>query len=158
VVLVTGQPAGFAEAWARTLPVFGVIAENGGVSVRLDAAGAPQVYARPDAAVSGTAPARPGGAGGLARGAGRAHVHRQSLHRGGSAIDVNEEVRLGPEAAQRWRRSSPPAESTPSAPASSHAAWIGPFNKAWMVRRFIRSVWKERLRPTTAGTSASVTA
>src|SRR5262249_53787591 len=26
-------------------------------------------------------------------------------------------------------------------------AWVGPFDKAWMVRRFIRTVWKDRLRP-----------
>src|SRR6516225_5849800 len=48
VVLVTGRPAGFAEAWARTLPVAGVIAENGGVSVRIDGRGAlRKEYARP---------------------------------------------------------------------------------------------------------------
>src|SRR4029453_8270365 len=48
VVLGTGGPAGFPEAWARTLPAAGVIAENGGVSVRLDARGAlRKAYARP---------------------------------------------------------------------------------------------------------------
>ena len=48
VVLVTGRPAGFAEAWARTLPVAGVIAENGGISVRIDGRGAlRKTYARP---------------------------------------------------------------------------------------------------------------
>jgi HAD superfamily hydrolase (TIGR01484 family) len=31
VVLVTGRPAGFAEAWVRTLPVRGIVAENGGL-------------------------------------------------------------------------------------------------------------------------------
>src|SRR5262252_9501576 len=50
VVLVTGRPAGFAEAWARTLPVAGVIAENGALSVRLDHRGAlRKEYARPAA-------------------------------------------------------------------------------------------------------------
>ena len=31
LVLVTGRPAGWAECWARTLPVEGVIADNGGL-------------------------------------------------------------------------------------------------------------------------------
>ena len=44
VVLVTGRPAGFAEAWARTLPVSGVIAENGGISVRIDGRGALRLW------------------------------------------------------------------------------------------------------------------
>jgi hypothetical protein len=63
------------------------------------------------------------------------------------AIDVNEEVRLGPEAARRLeaffaRRGVNAVRS------SVHVnAWIGPFDKAWMVRRFLRSVWKQRLRP-----------
>jgi hydroxymethylpyrimidine pyrophosphatase-like HAD family hydrolase len=61
------------------------------------------------------------------------------------AIDIDEEVRLGPEAAARLeaffaRRGVNAVRS------SVHVnAWIGPFDKAWMVRRFIRSVWKKRL-------------
>jgi hydroxymethylpyrimidine pyrophosphatase-like HAD family hydrolase len=61
------------------------------------------------------------------------------------AIDIDEEVRLGPEAAARIealfaRRGVNAVRS------SVHVnAWIGPFDKAWMVRRFIRSVWKRRL-------------
>src|SRR5687767_10533355 len=31
VVLVTGRPAGWGECWARTLPVEGVVVENGGL-------------------------------------------------------------------------------------------------------------------------------
>ena len=149
VVLVTGRPAGFAEAWARTLPVAGVIAENGGVSVRIDGRGAlRKAYARP--------------AGVRARERRRLErVVRSALHAVPGArmstdsryaevdlaIDVNEEVRLGPEAARRLeaflvRRGANAVRS------SVHVnAWIGPFDKAWLVRRFLRSVFRERLRP-----------
>jgi len=149
VVLVTGRPAGFAEAWARTLPVAGVIAENGGVSFRIDGRGAlRKTYARP--------------AGVRARERKRlVRVVRSALRSVPGArmstdsrftevdlaIDVNEEVRLGPEAAQRLeeffaRRGINAVRS------SVHVnVWIGPFDKAWMVRRFLRTVWKARLLP-----------
>jgi HAD superfamily hydrolase (TIGR01484 family) len=149
VVLVTGRPAGFAEAWARTLPVAGVIAENGGMSVRLDARGAlRKEYARPVAArgrerrrlarvVQAALRAVPG-----------ARMSTDSLYTEVDlAIDVNEEVRLGAEAVRRLeaflsRRGVNAVRS------SVHVnAWIGRFDKAWMVRRFIHSAWKERLRP-----------
>jgi HAD superfamily hydrolase (TIGR01484 family) len=147
VVLVTGRPAGFAEAWARTLPVAGVIAENGGVSVRLDGRGAlRKEYARPAAArtrdrrrltrvVQSALLAVPG-----ARMSTDSRYTEVDL-----AIDIDEEVRLGPEAAARLeaffaRRGVNAVRS------SVHVnAWIGPFDKAWMVRRFIRSVWRRRL-------------
>ena len=149
VVLVTGRPAGFAEAWARTLPVAGVIAENGGVSVRLDARGAlRKVYARPapvraperrrlEAAVRAALRAVPGSR--LSTDSRYAEVDL--------AIDVNEEVRLGPRAAERLE-SFLHARGVNAVRSSVHVnAWIGPFDKAWMVRRFLRAVWRERLRP-----------
>ena len=147
VVLVTGRPAGFAEAWARTLPVAGVIAENGGLSVRVDRRGAlRKEYARPAATrardrrrlervVQSALRAVPG-----------ARMSTDSLYTEVDlAIDIAEEVRLGPEAAARLeaffaRRGVNAVRS------SVHVnVWIGPFDKAWMVRRFIRSVWKKRL-------------
>ena len=149
VVLVTGRPAGFAEAWARTLPVSGVIAENGGVSVRLDGRGAlRKVYARPPSArarerrrlarvVQAALRAVPG-----------ARMSTDSLYTEVDlAIDVDEEVRLGAEAARRLEAFFA-ARGVNAVRSSVHVnAWIGRFDKAWMVRRFLRSVWKERLRP-----------
>jgi len=149
VVLVTGRPAGFAEAWARTLPVAGVIAENGGVSVRLDARGAlRKVHARPAAVrrrerqrlervVRSALRAVPG-----------ARLSTDSIYAEVDlAIDVNEEVRLGPAAAARLEAFLA-ARGVNAVRSSVHVnAWIGPFDKAWMVRRFIRTVWKDRLRP-----------
>ncbi|HVP62568.1 MAG TPA: HAD-IIB family hydrolase [Myxococcaceae bacterium] len=149
VVLVTGRPAGFAEAWARTLPVAGVIAENGGLSVRLDARGAlRKCYARParvrsrerrrlERVVRSALRAVPG-----------ARMSTDSLYTEVDlAIDVNEGVRLGPEAARRLE-SFFAARGVNAVRSSVHVnAWIGPFDKAWMVRRFIRTAWKQRLRP-----------
>jgi hydroxymethylpyrimidine pyrophosphatase-like HAD family hydrolase len=61
------------------------------------------------------------------------------------AIDVNEEVRLGPEAARRLE-SFLTARGVNAVRSSVHVnAWIGPFDKAWMVRRFLRSVFGARL-------------
>lgn len=149
VVLVTGRPAGFAEAWARTLPVAGVIAENGALSVRLDARGAlRKSYARPAAvrdrerrrlhrAVRAALRAVPG-----ARMSTDSRYAEVDL-----AIDVNEEVRLGPGAARRLEAFLS-ARGVNAVRSSVHVnAWIGPFDKAWMARRFLRTVWRERLRP-----------
>ena len=149
VVLVTGRPAGFAEAWARTLPVSGVIAENGGLSVRRDARGAlRKSYARPAAVrarerrrltrvIHSALRAVPG-----------ARMSTDSLYSEVDlAIDVNEEVRLGPEAARRLEAFLA-ARGVNAVRSSVHVnAWIGPFDKAWMVRRFLRTVFRERLGP-----------
>jgi HAD superfamily hydrolase (TIGR01484 family) len=149
VVLVTGRPAGFAEAWARTLPVSGVIAENGGVSVRLDARGAlRKAYARPASVrarerrrlsrvIHSALRAVPG-----ARMSTDSRYTEVDL-----AIDVNEEVRLAPEAAQRLEAFLA-ARGVNAVRSSVHVnAWIGPFDKASMVRRFLRTVFRERLAP-----------
>lgn len=149
VVLVTGRPAGFAEAWTRTLPVAGVIAENGGLSVRLDGRGVlRKTYARPAAVrarerrrlervVQSALRAVPG-----ARMSTDSRYTEVDL-----AIDVDEEVRLPPEAAQRIEAFFA-ARGVNAVRSSVHVnAWIGPFDKAWMVRRFLRTVWKRRLRP-----------
>lgn len=147
VVLVTGRPAGFAEAWARTLPVAGVIAENGGLSVRIDGRGAlRKSYARPAAVrarerrrlervVRSALRAVPG-----ARMSTDSRYTEVDL-----AIDVNEEVRLGPGAARRLEAFLH-ARGVKAVRSSVHVnAWLGPFDKAWMVRRFLRSVWRQRL-------------
>jgi hypothetical protein len=61
------------------------------------------------------------------------------------AIDVNEEVRLAPEAAQRLEAFLT-ARGVNAVRSSVHLnAWIGPFDKAWMVRRFLQTVFRERL-------------
>jgi HAD superfamily hydrolase (TIGR01484 family) len=149
VVLVTGRPAGFAEAWARTLPVAGVIAENGGLSIRVDARGALRKdYARP-------APARAPERRRLQRTVAAALRHVPGARMSTDspytevdlAIDFNEEVRLGEAAATRVEAFLH-ARGVQAVRSSVHVnAWIGRFDKAWMVRRFLRLVWQTRLEP-----------
>src|SRR5678815_5034991 len=131
------------------LPVSGVVAENGGLSVRLDARGAlRKSYARPASVrarerrrlarvIQSALRAVPG-----------ARMSTDSLYTEVDlAIDVNEEVRLPPEAAQRLEAFLA-ARGVNAVRSSVHVnAWIGPFDKAWMVRRFLRTVFRERLAP-----------
>jgi HAD superfamily hydrolase (TIGR01484 family) len=149
VVLVTGRPAGFAEAWARTLPVAGVIAENGGLWVRIDARGAlRKSYARParvrarerrrlERVVRAALRAVPG-----ARLSTDSRYAEVDL-----AIDYNEEVRLPAPSARRLEAFLH-ARGVNAVRSSVHVnAWIGPFDKARTVRRFLRSVWRGQLAP-----------
>ena len=149
VVLVTGRPAGFAEAWARTLPVAGVIAENGGISVRLDARGAlRKAYARPAPVLARERRQLARVVRSALRAVPGARMSTDSRYAEVDlAIDVNEEVRLGREAAARLEAFLA-ARGVNAVRSSVHVnAWIGPFDKAWMVRRFLRSVWKQQLLP-----------
>ena len=149
VVLVTGRPAGFAEAWARTLPVAGVIAENGGLSVRVDGRGAlRKTYARPAAVRARERRRLVQVVRSALRSVPGARLSTDSRYTEvDSAIDVNEEVRLGPQAARRLEAFFA-ARGVNAVRSSVHVnAWIGPFDKAWMVRRFLRTVCKQQLRP-----------
>jgi HAD superfamily hydrolase (TIGR01484 family) len=149
VVLVSGRPSGFAEAWLRTLPVSGVIAENGGLYlVRSRGGRLRKVYARPRAvrarerrrllsAVAAAVRAVPG-----------ARLSTDSLFTEVDlAVDYNEDVKLGPRAADKLefalRRRGVQAVRS-----SVHVnAWVGSFDKAWMVRRFLRREWGAGLKP-----------
>ena len=149
VVLVTGRPSGFAEAWLRTWPVDAVVAENGGLALWRDARGRLRKdYARPvtrrrperrrlERVVAAALRSEPG-----ARLSTDSRFAEVDL-----AIDYAEEARLGATAAGRLeaflaRRGVHAVRS------SVHVnAWVGPFDKAWMVRRFLRRAWRTRLRP-----------
>jgi HAD superfamily hydrolase (TIGR01484 family) len=149
VVLVSGRPSGFAEAWLRTLPVAGCIAENGGLYLVRGPRGVlRKVYARPRAAraserrrlVRAVAAAL-----GAVRGA---RLSSDSLFTEVDlAVDYNEDVKLGPRAADALeiflrRRGIQAVRS------SVHVnAWVGNFDKAWMVRRFLKKEWGARLGP-----------
>ena len=142
VVLVSGRPSGFAEAWLRTLPVAGCIAENGGLYVVRGPGGAlRKVYARPRA-VRASERRR------LVLAVRGARLSSDSLFTEVDlAVDYNEDVKLGPRAADALetflrRRGIQAVRS------SVHVnAWVGNFDKAWMVRRFLKKEWGARLRP-----------
>jgi len=148
VVLVTGRPSGFAETWLRTLPVAGCIAENGGLYlVRRRNGALRKVYARPRAArvperrrllrtVAAAVRAVPG-----------ARLSSDSLFTEVDlAVDYNEDVKLGPRAAdalERFLRK----RGVQAVRSSVHVnAWVGNFDKAWMVQHFLKKEWGARLK------------
>jgi HAD superfamily hydrolase (TIGR01484 family) len=149
VVLVTGRPAGFAECWMRTLPVAGVIAENGGLYFTRDAKGRfRKRYARPEAkrkperakllrTVAQAIRAVPG-----------AQLSSDSVFTEVDiAIDYNEEVKLGQEAAGKLERFLN-ARGIQAVRSSVHVnAWIGNFDKRWMVKKYLKDEWKLALAP-----------
>jgi HAD superfamily hydrolase (TIGR01484 family) len=151
VVLVSGRPSGFAETWLRTLPVAGVIAENGGLYlVHARGRGLRKVYARPRAvrarerarlfrAVRAALRAVPG-----------ARLSTDSLFTEVDvAVDYNEDVKLGPRAADVLE-SFLRKRGIQAVRSSVHVnAWVGNFDKAWMVRRFLLKEWGARLAPGT---------
>lgn len=148
VVLVTGRPAGFAEAWLRAFPVEAVIAENGGLYFTWAGARLKKVYARP---ASKRIPER-------------ARLHREvravlrrfprlrlstdsAFTEVDLALDYNEEIHLGPAVAEaviaQLRRRGVSAVRS-----SVHVnCWLGSFDKAKTVEQFLRREWKTGLQP-----------
>ncbi len=160
VVLVSGRPSGFAETWLRTLPVAGVIAENGGLYlVRGPGARLHKVYARPSKvrvrerrrlwrAVAAALRAVPG-----ARLSTDSRFTEVDL-----AVDYNEDVKLGPGAADRLEAFLH-QRGIQAIRSSVHVnAWVGRFDKAWMVRHFLRREWGRGSSPGTALGCTSETA
>jgi HAD superfamily hydrolase (TIGR01484 family) len=141
VVLVTGRPAGWGECWARTLPVEGVVVENGGLYF------APgrrpgtlrRVYSEPDAVrrenrrrllreVRSVLRRTPG-----------ARLSSDSVYTEVDiAIDYNEEARLPVATADRMAAALA-RRGVRSARSSVHVnCWVGPFDKLSASDRFLR--------------------
>jgi HAD superfamily hydrolase (TIGR01484 family) len=146
VVLVSGRPAGWGEAWARQLPVRGVIVENGALYFAWRRSRLTRVYAE-----------------GLAervrnRRALTRHVNAALEHVPGSrlssdsvytevdlAIDYAEDAALGERAAEELERFLR-ARRVKAVRSSVHVnCWLGDFDKQSMVRKFLRTEWKTRL-------------
>jgi HAD superfamily hydrolase (TIGR01484 family) len=147
VILVTGRPAGWGECWARTLPVEGVIVENGALYFARKGNGPlVKVYAQAEpvrrrnrkrlvAAVQAALREVPG-----------ARLSMDSLYTEVDlAIDYNEEAHLGSEAAHvlegflRKRKIQ-------AVRSSVHVnCWIGAFDKLTAVQSYLRRQWKTRL-------------
>jgi HAD superfamily hydrolase (TIGR01484 family) len=149
VVLVSGRPAGWGEAWARQLPVDGVVMENGGLFFLKGARGQwRKAYLEPPAqrlahrkrlgqeiqAVLGQVPG--------------ARLSSDSVYREVDlAVDYNEEVRLGDAAATRIE-SLLAARGVTAVRSSVHVnCWLGRFDKLIASRRFARVAWGEKLEP-----------
>ena len=149
VVLVTGRPSGWGEAWARTLPVDGVIAENGGLFfLRTPRGTLRKVYAEPprerlenrrrlEAEVAAVLRQVPGA--------------RLSMDSASTevdlAVDYNEEARLGDAGATRLEALLR-ARGVTAVRSSVHInCWLGRFDKRSAVCRFLKLAWGLKPQP-----------
>jgi HAD superfamily hydrolase (TIGR01484 family) len=145
VVLVTGRPSGWGECWARTLPVDGVIAENGGLYFARRARTLAKVYAQPRAerrthrlrllrAVRQAMAAAPGARLSMDSAATEVDI----------AIDYEEQVHLGHAAADRIERRLH-ALGVVAVRSSVHInCWLGSFDKLRTTRAFVAREWGSR--------------
>lgn len=143
VVLVSGRPAGWGESWARQWPVDGVIVENGGLYFARDRQGRLHKRYVQDEDERIASRER------LVREVQRAiemvpgaRLSTDSAYTEVDlAIDHNEEVKLGPEAAGRIEEILR-ARGVQAVRSSVHVnAWIGSFDKLATVRRFVADEW-----------------
>ena len=138
VVLVTGRPAGWAEAWTRQLPVHGVIAENGGLWLWLEQGALRRGYAEaPGERERNRARLREEVARVLAAEPGARLSSDSAYTEVDLAIDHAEDVRLGPAAAQRLVAALE-ARGVRAVPSSVHVnCWLGDFDKASAARAYL---------------------
>lgn len=149
LVLVSGRPAGWGECWARSLPVDGVIVENGALYFAREPDGSlRKVYAQRTTDRKNFRPR-------LLREVRRAMRQvpgaRFSVDTAYTevdvAIDYNEQARLGSEAADKLEAFLR-ARGVTAVRSSVHVnCWIGHFNKLSMVERFLKREWRVRLKP-----------
>lgn len=144
VVLVTGRPAGWGECWARSLPVDGVIVENGGLYfARAQDGTLKKVYTqRP----SDRRKLRPRLLREVRRAMRQVPGARFSQDTAYTevdvAIDYNEEVKLGSAAADRLEEILT-ARGIRAVRSNVHVnCWIGNFDKLSAVDRFLRREWR----------------
>lgn len=147
VVLVSGRPAGWGEAWVRQWPVAGAILENGALHFAWRKGRLVKSYAQPETVrtanrrvlnrlVKAALKEVPG-----------ARLSSDSLYTEVDlAIDYAEDARLGAPAAdalEAFLRS----RGVNAVRSSVHVnCWIGRFDKLSAVRRFVKQEWKKTLQ------------
>ena len=139
VVLVSGRPAGWGEAWARQWPVAGVIVENGGLYFARRGERLHKVYAQPQrvrlknrAALTAHVQAALKAVPGARLSADSAYTEVDL------AIDYAEDAQLGPGAADRLERFLR-ARGVAAVRSSVHVnCWLGRFDKRTAVASFLR--------------------
>ncbi|RKH57171.1 HAD-IIB family hydrolase [Corallococcus aberystwythensis] len=149
VVLVSGRPAGWGEAWARQLPVDGVVVENGGLFFLKDARGKlRKVYLEPPAQrVANRQRLEQEVQRVLAQVPGARLSVDSRYTEVDLAVDYNEEARLGDEGASRIE-SLLRARGVTAVRSSVHVnCWLGRFDKLSASRRFAKVAWGEKLDP-----------
>jgi HAD superfamily hydrolase (TIGR01484 family) len=147
VVLVSGRPAGWGEAWARQLPVRGVIVENGGLYFAWRGARLTRVYAEPDGERERNREALKRHVAAALRKVKGARLSSDSVYTEVDlAIDYAEDAALGEGAAEALEQFLR-ARGVNAVRSSVHVnCWLGDFDKRSMVRRFLRTEWKTQLR------------
>lgn len=143
VVLVSGRPAGWGECWMRTLPVDGVIVENGGLYFARRGGRFVKQYVQPLATRTVNRKRLVKAVAEAMRRVPGARLSTDSAHTEVDiAIDYNEEVKLGSDAAGKLELFLR-ARGIQAVRSSVHVnCWIGRFNKLTTVKRFCRAEWK----------------
>ena len=147
VVLVSGRPAGWGEAWVRQWPVAGAILENGGLHFAWRGEKLVKVFAQPEAE-------RLAARKELVRHVDAALAHVKGARLSGDsvytevdlAIDYAEDVQLGHGAADRLEAFLHKRGVTAVRSSVHVNCWLGDFDKRSAVKRFIELEWKKKLK------------
>lgn len=146
VVLVSGRPAGWGEAWARQLPVAGAIMENGGLYFAWRGEKLTRVYAQPDAE---RLPARRMLVKQVTAAMNKVTGAKLSIdatyREVDLAIDYAEDVQLGHGAADALEAFLTRRGVTAVRSSVHVNCWVGDFDKNWAVRRFVKQEWKKTI-------------
>lgn len=147
VVLVSGRPSGWGECWARELPVAGVIVENGGLYYARKNHRLERVYAEPEPSRSRNRKRLARLVKAALRAVPGARLSSDSVATEVDlAIDYAEDARLGPKAADKLEKFLH-ARGVKAVRSSVHVnCWLGDFDKATMVRRFLKREWSMTLQ------------
>ena len=148
VVLVSGRPSAWGEAWVRQWPVEGAIMENGALHFAWRGARLAKTYAQPAAQRAKDRRALHGHVAAAMKHVKGARLSSDSISTEVDlAIDYAEDVQLGPQAAGALEAFL--ARRGVSAVRSSvHVnCWLGRFDKLSAVRRFAKLEWKQTVRP-----------
>ncbi len=148
VVLVSGRPAGWGEAWIRQWPVAGAIMENGALHFAWRGEQLVKTYAQPPQQRI------------TDRKKLHAHVQAALKHVPGArlssdsvytevdlAIDYAEDASLGPAAADALETFLTQRGVTAVRSSVHVNCWLGRFDKLSAVRRFAALEWKKTVRP-----------
>ncbi len=148
VVLVSGRPAGWGEAWIRQWPVAGAIMENGALHFAWRGERLVKTYAQPPRQRA------------IDRTKLHAHVQAALAHVPGArlssdsaytevdlAIDYAEDASLGPSAADALEKFLIKRGVTAVRSSVHVNCWLGRFDKLSAVRRFAELEWKKTVRP-----------
>lgn len=144
VVLVSGRPAGWGEAWARQLPVAGAIMENGALHYAWRGSRLEKSYDQNEKTrvenrerlheLVNAAMKRVKGA----------RLSSDSAHTEVDlAIDYNEDVSLGFAAADALEKFLRERGVTAVRSSVHVNCWLGEFDKLSAVRRFVKTEWKK---------------